>query len=110
MKELFRERDYTRIGYCQSILEEAGIETVVRNKDLVGMLTEVPIPEFFPALCVVQDEDHERALQILKDRMMSDGEKVHAEWACPECNEKNPGTFEVCWSCGANNASETSTR
>lgn len=68
MKELFRERDGARIGYYQSLLEEAGIQTHVRNRDLVtGMGTEVPIPEFFPALCVVNDEDYERAIEFLRE-------------------------------------------
>jgi len=98
MKELFRERDYTRVGYCQSILEEEGIATLVRNKDLVGSLTEVPIPEFYPALCVMEETDYDRALEILKQRMCSDAEKASIEWQC-QCGESNPGNFEVCWSC-----------
>ena len=101
MKELFRERDYTRIGYCQSILEAEGIETHVRNRDLVGMMTEVPIPEFFPALCVMKDEDHPRALAVLEERMLADAERVGEQWDCAECGEENPGTFDSCWSCGA---------
>lgn len=99
MKELFRERDYTRIGYCQSILEDAGIATVVRNKDLVGSVTEVPIPDFFPALCVLNDEDYEPALEILKERMRSDAQNADTVWACENCSEENPGNFDVCWNC-----------
>lgn len=99
MKELFRERDYTRVGYYQSVLEEAGIPTHVRNKDLVGIMTEVPIPDFFPALCVVHDEDHAHALQILKDRVAVDEAKPKEEWKCASCEADNPGNFEVCWSC-----------
>ncbi len=79
MKELFRERDYARVGYYQSILEAEGIQTHVRNRDLVGMTTEVPIPEFFPALCVVNDEDYEEAMEILRESTghgEADGEGV----------------------------------
>ena len=47
MKELFRERDSTRVGYYQSILEAEGIPTHVRNRDLVSMASDIPIPEFF---------------------------------------------------------------
>lgn len=67
MKELFRERDYTRVGYYQSVLESEGIPTLVRNQHLVCMTTEVPIPDMFPALCVVHDDDHEHALDILRE-------------------------------------------
>jgi hypothetical protein len=33
MKDLFREFDFTRVGYYQFILESQGIETFVRNRD-----------------------------------------------------------------------------
>ena len=60
--------DFTKVGYCQSILETAGISTYIRNQDLVGTMTEVPIPEFFPALCVINDGDYETAIEVLRDR------------------------------------------
>lgn len=68
MKELFRERDITQIGYYQSILEGEGIRTHIKNESLtMSGLTEFPIPEFFPALCVVDSDDAPRALEILKE-------------------------------------------
>jgi len=74
MKELFRERDAARIGYYQSLLEAEGIQTHVRNRDLVTTMgTEVPIPEFFPALCVVEDADYEKAIQLLREMADGDG-------------------------------------
>ena len=100
MKEIFRERDYTRVGYCQSILEDEGIATHVRNKDLVGTMSEVPIPEFFPALCVVNEEDYERAVEVLRVRFENDAARSgEADIACPQCGEENPANFDVCWSC-----------
>ena len=73
MKEIFRERDPARVGFYQSLLEAEGIPTHVRNRDLAtGMGTEVPIPEFFPALCVVNEEDYEAAIELLKEA--SEGE------------------------------------
>jgi hypothetical protein len=73
MKELFRERDPALVGMYQSLLESAGIATHVRNRDLVVMVTEVPIPEFFPALCVVNDGDYDRALEILRAQRDASG-------------------------------------
>lgn len=99
MKELFRERDFSRVGYCQSILEGEGIPTVIRNEQLTG-LTEFPIPDFFPALCVVNDEDHARAIGILRDHLAADASAAEEEIACAGCGETNPGNFEICWSCG----------
>ena len=80
MKELFRERDDTRVGYCAEVLKAAEIQAIVRNKGLVGALTEVPIPEFYPALCVVDDEDYEPAMDLLRDLFQVDEEAVEGEW------------------------------
>lgn len=99
MRELFRERDLTQVGYCQSILEAEGIGTVIRNETLTG-LTEFPIPDFFPALCVVDEADYDRAIEVLKDRLARDEAGSREEIPCAACGEANPGNFEVCWSCG----------
>ncbi len=101
MKELFRERDFTKVGFFQSILESEGIATIVRNEHLTSSgLTEIPIPEFFPALCVVNDEDYERAINLLRERAVENEKNADKEIDCPKCSEENPGNFDVCWSCG----------
>ena len=103
MKELFRERDATIVGYYQSVLESEGISTFIRNQNAVTMMgTEIPIPEFFPALCVVNDDDYDQAMAILKERHQSDAEAAESDaesWTCQSCNESNPGNFDICWSC-----------
>lgn len=102
MKELFRERDFTQVGYFQSILESHGIPTLMRNETLtMSGLTEFPIPDFFPALCVVNDEDYDRAIGILREHVGHDSVKSGEEISCQGCGETNPGNFEICWSCGA---------
>lgn len=101
MKELFREQDYTRIGYFQSVLEAEGYQTIVRNKDLNGAgITEVPIPEFFPALCVMNDEDYAPALEFLRRHIAENAAGSETEHSCVACGESNPGNFDICWSCG----------
>lgn len=100
MKELFRERDFTVVGYYQTVLEGEGIATFIRNQNLTNMVTDVPIPDFFPALCVMEDEDYERATEILKSHVRAAEQPTGADWKCAACGEENPGTFEVCWSCG----------
>jgi hypothetical protein len=101
MKELFREKDFTRVGYFQGILEAEGIPTFVRNQDTTTFLTEVPIPEFYPALCVMNDEDYEEAVRIIRDCIVKDSVSSETEVQCPKCRESNPGNFETCWACGS---------
>ena len=100
MKELFRERDFTRVGYFQSILESRGIPTLVRNENqpMTGL---AEIPNALPALCVVNDEDYDRAIGILREHVSHDIVKSEKGITCQGCGESNPGNFEICWSCGA---------
>ena len=101
MRNNFWQMVYTRVGYYQSVLEGEGIKTIVRNKDLNGSgITEVPIPEFFPALCVMNEEDYEPALEILRRHVTENAAGSETEHSCVACGEINPGNFYVCWSCG----------
>lgn len=101
MKELFREQDITRVSYYKAILEDHGIPTMIRNEFLtMSGITEIPIPEFFPALCVMNDDDHVEAVRIIRDHLQADGEQTEEEIACASCGEINPGNFAICWSCG----------
>ncbi len=96
MIELFRDPEMARVGQYQSILEGEGIATFVRNETLSG--TEVVIPAFYPALCVVDDADHPRAMEIIRS-YEQEVPGSETEIRCPECGELSPGTFSMCWNC-----------
>ncbi|MES2475034.1 MAG: DUF2007 domain-containing protein [Verrucomicrobiota bacterium] len=101
MKELFREQDITRVSYYKAVLEDNGIATLIRNEYLTGSgLTEIPIPEFFPALCVMNDEDYVQAVAIIREHLTANQKNADIEITCISCGETNPGNFEICWSCG----------
>lgn len=99
MKPILRERDLARLSFCRHLLEEAGIPTFVRNEAL--SVTEAPIPNFLPTLCVVKDEDFEQALELIQRRSRELAETSTEERTCPACGEQVPGNFELCWNCGA---------
>ena len=110
MKELFREQDITRVSYYKGVLEENGIPTMIRNEYLTGSgLTEIPIPEFFPALCVLNDEDYVQAVAIIREHLTANQKNSDIEVTCSSCGETNPGNFEICWSCGGPVAGTQST-
>ncbi|MEM9282181.1 MAG: DUF2007 domain-containing protein [Verrucomicrobiota bacterium] len=101
MKELFREPDLTRVSYFRNVLEAEGISTMIRNENLQGAgLNEIPIPEFFPALCVMKDEDYEAAVELVRQHLAGTQQGADKEVNCAVCGEINPGNFDVCWSCG----------
>lgn len=99
MIELLRQRDITRISYYQSLLEEAGIQTFIRNENISN--TEVSIPEFFPALCIVNDADEDAAVELMR-KDMDDAETASdaGDVTCPKCSEVSPANFGSCWNCG----------
>ena len=98
MIELFRVRDYTVVGFYQSLLEAEGIPTFVRNENL--SLTEVQIPTFCPALCILNGDDYPRAVEILQSYAAPEQAAPQGgDWTCPSCGEENPGNFDLCWSC-----------
>lgn len=102
MKELFREQDITRVSYFRNVLEEAGIPTLIRNENLTNSgLSEIPIPEFFPALCVMNDDDYIPAVELIRSHLVADDASAAVDVPCPGCGEINPGNFELCWNCGA---------
>ena len=87
------------MGVYKSVLEEAGIPTFVRN-DMANNITEMPSPLFFPALCVVHDEDYDEAMRILGEIYYQQPTQP-ADWRCEKCGEELPGTFDSCWQCAA---------
>lgn len=103
MKELFRERNVVGLSHYRHLLEAAGIPTFIRNENLAQ--AEAPIPVFCPALCVVNDEDYERAIELIRENQIEAEEAAKEEAPCPACAEMNPGSFELCWNCGADLAS-----
>ena len=101
MRELFREQDITRVSYYKAVLEDYEIPTMIKNEYLSGSgLTDIPIPEFFPALCVLNDEDYVRAVKIIREHLTANQKDADIEITCASCGETNPGNFEICWSCG----------
>ena len=100
MKEIYRHHEMINVANLRDILQAAEIPCIIRNESLaMSGITEIPIPEFFPNLCVIHDEDEERALQLLRDHQerMSAGSEL--ERVCPACGETNPGNFDICFSC-----------
>ena len=63
------------------MLESGEIKTFVRIQDLVIMTTEVPMPDMFPVLCVMDEEDYPRALTILSELESSEEKTAPEETA-----------------------------
>jgi len=98
MIELLRYRDITKVTYYRDLLENEGIRTFIRNENLSNTATS--IPEFYPALCILSEDDQEKAMAVINEDIQ-DEEHVGGEVVCPACQESSPATFGTCWNCGA---------
>ena len=107
MKPVFFDREPARVGYFQSVLENAGIQTYIRNQHTNYSMAETPSHLFFPVLCVVNDEDFDQATSLIVE--IRDGTPTDIpDWICPSCSESVPGGFDICWKCGADRPVVTS--
>jgi len=86
------------VGFYKSILDEAGIASFIQNENSNN--PEMVGANFFPALCVIEDADYEKAIGILKSQQQEG--PIHAEeWKCSSCSEINPPNFGSCWNCNS---------
>jgi hypothetical protein len=81
----------------KSLLEEAGIPSLIRNEFLSVAAGEVP---FLPTeLWILNDEDYPRAKELV-DGLRDEKIEIHEPWLCPDCGEMIEGQFTSCWKCG----------
>ncbi|TLD70594.1 DUF2007 domain-containing protein [Phragmitibacter flavus] len=98
MKQVFTDRDYTRVGFLKSVLEGAGIACYIQNEHTNSMMAHSLLPMFYPKLCVLNDEDVPAALELVRG-FVGDSRVVADEWQCVKCGESVPGEFGSCWKC-----------
>jgi hypothetical protein len=65
VKKVFENFDFSLVGQMQSLLESHGIETFLRNQ-YGSLMGELPFVEVVPQLFILDDNDLERALSLLK--------------------------------------------
>jgi hypothetical protein len=98
MKKLTTAASSVTIHHFRNLLEAEGIPCRIRNEHLGSVLGEIPFPETWPQLWVINDLDYDRAKQLIDADALE--ESPSASWRCRKCGEENEGQFAVCWSCG----------
>ena len=99
MKRVYSHPNIMILGSMASALNEAGIETEVRNDILGGATGEIAPGETWIELWVLNEAEAEAAIKRINEILnQSEGD----DWVCNNCHESNPATFELCWQCGEN--------
>ena len=103
MKQVYVHSDSMRVGHAKSLLEAEGVVCFIQNElshNLVGGSLVGPLKLFDPVLCVADDADYTRALELIQEWDRNQVETyTGAEWKCPNCGQSVPGNFQECWSC-----------
>ena len=80
-------------------LTGAGLHVEVRHDAVAHLAGQLPSHETWVELWVpaAQLEEARALLAQVAERAQA----AHLHVPCPACREDNPGSFEVCWACGA---------
>ena len=99
MQRLYRAANLPDAYLLLHRLQHAGIEARVLNEHAQGGVGEIPFTHAYPEVWLVEAADVERARSVVVDfeQRASSGAAV----VCPYCHEESPGSFEICWRCGA---------
>lgn len=99
MKRLYRAANLPDAYLLLHRLQHAGIEARVLNEHAQGGVGEIPFTHAYPEVWLVEPVDADRARSVVADfeRRTSSETTV----VCPFCYEESPGSFEICWRCGA---------
>ena len=96
---MFRHHEFIRVSQFRDLVESAGIPTMLRNEHTSHGVIEVPIPEFYPNLCVLNDDDYAEAWEIINKVIQSEKTNPGDDLICGHCGERNPGNFGECFNC-----------
>jgi hypothetical protein len=95
LKRVFSSYNQTAVYHARNLLEQAGIETLVRNAALSSVMGELPPAECQAELWVLDEADQKRAEEILAPLPAAG-----PDWTCA-CGETLGAQFTQCWRCGA---------
>jgi len=79
-------------------LNQAGIRAHVFNEHMSSIAGDVPPDVAQPQVWLADDRDAPRARALLRSIEL---EARRPPLHCRQCGEQSPGSFDLCWNCGA---------
>jgi len=99
MIKVFEDFDIALVGYYQSVLENNGIRTYMKNQFGTSGAGELPFVEVIPQIWVLDDADADRAGMLIDKLQNPAGSEKPVAWDCPGCGEHQEAAFTSCWKC-----------
>ncbi|HEY3330743.1 MAG TPA: DUF2007 domain-containing protein [Capsulimonadaceae bacterium] len=97
MHKLYSSPVLLKVELIKSLLDDSGIEAVIRNQYLVMARGDVPYTESWPEVWV-SDAHTDAARQLLAE-FNSEPVSAQPDWICKRCGETIEGQFSDCWKC-----------
>jgi hypothetical protein len=98
LKQVYTHENVALVGNARNLLEAAGIACRLQNQYAGGGSGELPYVQAWPELWVDNDEDYQRACELIETALRG---PQGDDWQCADCSEDNAGSFEICWRCGS---------
>jgi hypothetical protein len=97
MKRVYTTDSVAMAWHIRNVLEQYGIDALVKNDKLYAIAGEVPLTECMPEVWV-KPLEYIRAEQIIRE-LESDAPPDGPDWLCENCGESNAASFDICWNC-----------
>jgi len=96
MKLIYSNENQFLVNNAKNILENNHIEVTLKNEFASGAAGVLAPLDTWVELWLVNDIDEEQAKQVLAKALKQQDEH---DWLCPQCQENNDASFELCWQC-----------
>ena len=96
MKPIYTHENIAMVQNARNLLENSEIDTFIKNEFSSGGAGDLVPAETWPELCVLDEQDFDRASTLL--RALAD-KTSEPDWTCMQCKEPNGAMFEYCWNC-----------
>lgn len=105
MKKFYSNDNVAMVWHVKNMLEQQGIDVLVKNDKLYSIAGEVPVTECMPEVWVKNALHYQYAEQLIAEMESSEQEPSPA-WLCTSCGEMIEGNFGVCWNCHSSESDE----
>lgn len=99
MKQVFCHNNGILVQHAKTMLEQDGIDCVIRNEYAGSAMGELSYTDSWPELWVLDEHNLDRSLALIASLSQNSGNSSGAEWQCPSCREYNADSFDLCWQC-----------
>ena len=99
LKKIYTATNLPEAHLLADWLADRGVRTRIFNANASSIAGELPVDAALPQVWVDRPDEATRAREIIDTFMGTT--HLGPAWMCARCKEENPGSFELCWACGA---------